>query len=128
VARTTDLRGIAGLPGGRTAVLLETHALARGRPDALELRTGVRRIVVARSPSGFAQTALGHDAAGRLTVMWVTGSDRTGGMRVRVWNDGRTTRLSASVLFAGLAVAPDGGAVVAWSARNHDFAVVRRPA
>jgi hypothetical protein len=127
VARTTDLRGIAGLPGGRTAVLLETHALARGRPDGLELRTGAGRVVVARSPSGFQQTALGHDAAGRLTVMWVTGSDRTGGMRVRVWSDGRTTPLSASVLFASLAVAPDGGAVVAWSARNHDFAVMRRP-
>jgi hypothetical protein len=120
-----EVRAVAGLPDGRIAIVLALEG--RHGDDTLELRIGAQRTVLGRAPY-FRVVRLGQDRRGRLTAMWVTESDRRGGMRVRVWSGGHTTRLGAGVgESADLAVAPDGGAAVAWWSRHHVDAVVRRP-
>jgi len=120
-------RGIDVLPGGRVATLLELGASGQ---QALELRVGTQRTVLARSPHGFGPVEIKHDARGRLTVIWSTISTRRGTRRLFAWTDGRTQTISrgaASVNVASFAEASDGAAVLAYYQQDHVRVARRAP-
>jgi hypothetical protein len=119
---------VAGLPGGGVATLLERRRSVT--VHALELRVGSRVTELARAPHTFGPAEVGVDARGRTTVAYAVIPTARGGRRLYVTSGGRTVRLSSgpsTVNLADLDVAPDGSAVLAWTAGGRTFAARRAP-
>jgi hypothetical protein len=109
----TASRGVDVLPNGRTALLLQRRA---GGQNRLELRIDDSTRLLDSSPHAFLSSYLGHDARGRLVVVWrrIAGpaiqafawTQRTGRQQV--------TAARTSVSDLSLSVAANGRAALAY--------------
>jgi hypothetical protein len=113
-------RGVDMLPNGRAAILMQRAA---GGSNRLELRIGGRTRLLDTSAHVFFATGIGHDAHGRLVVVWRRVLDGT--IQVFAWTarGGREQVSNArkSVSHVSLSVARSGRAALAYQSPEGVF-------